>query len=88
MVILLVIQQRIVGAKSQYVPVTAGLHQATQARVGDVLQHSPHDLVSHSSNIETNSLVHFPGLQDDVRLRNLVRNGLFVRRPTGRLIWK
>ena len=64
---------------------TAGLHQATKARVGDVLQDPPHDLVSHTSYIETNSLVDSLSLQDDVRLGYLVRNGLFFRRPAVKL---
>ena len=81
LIILLIIQQRIVRAKSQNLRVTPGFLQATKARVWDVLKHLPHHFVSDSTNIQTNSLVHFLSLQDHVRVGDLLRNGVFSRRP-------
>ena len=83
MKILLIIQQRIIRAKSQYFLLTPSLLQATEARVGDVGQDPPHHFMPHTSNIEANSLVHFLSLQDEVRLRTGV---LFIRRPAVKII--
>ena len=83
-VFVLIVQQRIIRTKFQYFLVTLGFLQSTKPRVRDVLKHPPHHFVSDTSNIQANSLVHLLSLQDQVRVRDLLRDRVFTRRPTGK----
>ena len=60
----LVVHERVVGAEFHDLEVSGGPGQQTQPRVRELLQHPPEDLVPHSPDIQSHSLVELPGLGD------------------------
>ena len=59
-----VVEYGVVGAEEENVSVSGSPAELAQSGLRDLLQHPPHHLMSHTANIELDSPVQEPGLQD------------------------
>ena len=80
--VLLIIQERITRAELEDFLMAEGCLEPPKTRVWNVLEDPPHDLVSHSPNIEDNSLVDSPSPQYGEGLGTGVSTAQAVRAGT------